>query len=69
MATRASVRIACGEGVCTVQVADDGSGPAGGEPALGAALLDRVTGGEWSLEPGAGGGAVAVARPGPTPAR
>ncbi len=69
MATRATVRIECGEGGCTVQVADDGSGPAGGEPGLGAALLDRVTGGEWSLEPGADGGAVAVARLGATPAR
>ena len=69
MATRVTVRVACGDGGCTVQVADDGSGPAGGEPGLGAALLDRVTGGEWSLERGADGGAVAVARLGAMPAR
>lgn len=32
-----------------VTVDDDGRGPADGAPALGSALLDRVTGGQWSL--------------------
>jgi len=32
-----------------VTVDDDGQGPTDGAPALGSALLDRVTGGHWSL--------------------
>lgn len=32
-----------------VTVDDDGRGPTDGAPALGSALLDRVTGGQWSL--------------------
>lgn len=62
MATRVGIRIECGDDQCTVRVVDDGAGPAGGVPGLGAALLDRVTDGDWSLAPGDGGGTVATAR-------
>ncbi|MBM3664608.1 MAG: hypothetical protein FJW92_02280 [Actinobacteria bacterium] len=57
-ATQAVVRITRSPDAWVVEVTDDGRGPAGGAPGLGTALLDDVTGGEWSLIDAAGGGAV-----------
>lgn len=49
-ATRIEVRIepAAG-GALRVTVTDNGSGPGGGRPALGSAVLDQATAGRWSL--------------------
>ena len=57
-AALARVHIAASGDGWVVEVADDGSGPAGGAPGLGSAMLDEITRGEWSLAEGAGGGAV-----------
>lgn len=57
-ATRAAVRIAREPGGWRIEVADDGSGPGGGMPGLGSAVLDELTGGTWSIAVGDGGGTV-----------
>ena len=56
-ATRAHVRVAAVPEGWSVEVDDDGIGPAGGAPGLGASVLDEVTGGAWSIAPGRDGGA------------
>lgn len=61
-ATGAQVLIAHRADGWLIQVSDDGTGPQGGAPGLGSAVLDELTGGEWSLAPGGDGGAVVSAR-------
>ena len=46
------------DGRTVVVVSDDGSGPGGGAPGLGSAIIAQATRGEWLLAPGDGGGAV-----------
>lgn len=57
-ATRAEVRITHAADGWHIEVADDGTGPAGGAPGLGSSVLDELTGGAWSLAPGGHGGTV-----------
>ena len=58
-ARHAQVEIATApDGRTVVVVTDDGSGPGGGAPGLGSAIIAQATGGEWLLAPGDGGGAV-----------
>ena len=48
-------------GSLRVSISDDGSGPDGGEPGLGASLLDEVAPGHWSLRSNpAGAGALLI---------
>ena len=46
------------DGRTVVVVTDDGSGPGGGAPGLGSAIIAQATRGEWMLTRSAGGGAV-----------
>ena len=58
-ARHAQVDIAMGhDGDAVVVVTDDGSGPGGGAPGLGSAIMAQVTRGDWTLAPADGGGAV-----------
>ena len=53
----ASVTLDDGRSLLRVVVDDDGSGPAGGGPGLGTAMLAGISGGRVRLEPGATSGA------------
>ena len=56
-ATAASVRIAAeGDGI-VVEIADNGSGPTGGGPGLGSAVLNEATASRWTIAAAADGGA------------
>jgi signal transduction histidine kinase len=57
-ATRATVSISHVHDGWRIEVADNGVGPAAGAPGLGSSVLDEITGGDWSLDAGPGGGAV-----------
>ncbi len=37
------------DGALLIEIEDDGTGPSGGAPGVGSALLDQAAGGEWSL--------------------
>ena len=46
------------DGTTVVMVTDDGSGPGGGAPGLGSAIMAQATRGEWTLAPVDNGGTV-----------
>jgi len=49
-ATHIALSIAQGlEGSVVVQLDDNGSGPGGGKPSVGSALLTQISGGSWTL--------------------
>jgi len=49
-ATHIALSIAQGlEGSVVVQLDDNGSGPGGGKPSVGSALLNQISGGSWTL--------------------
>ena len=56
-ARHALVEIVAGPDGTTVVVTDDGSGPGGGAPGLGTAIMAQATRGEWTLTPADDGGA------------
>lgn len=60
-ATRITVVIAALDGDIRVTVADNGSGPGGGDPGLGSDLLARATGGRHELTAVVDGGSVLTA--------
>lgn len=37
------------DGTCDVEITDNGTGPRGGKPGIGSALLQQSSGGDWSL--------------------
>ena len=61
-ATSASVRVTREGDAVTIEIEDDGTGPAGGPPGFGAAVLDDAADRDWSIEPAPGGGALVRAR-------
>lgn len=61
-ASRIAVRVTRdGDGVL-LEVADDGTGSAGGLPGMGSRILDEIAPGGWTLEPRPAGGAVLTVR-------
>ncbi|MGI9186873.1 MAG: sensor histidine kinase, partial [Gaiellales bacterium] len=55
-ATAANVQVTTVPDGVIVEIADNGSGPGGGMPGLGSAVLNEATGGDWTLGAGADGG-------------
>ena len=61
-ASTARIRISRDGFDVEIEVEDDGVGPRGGAPGMGAAVLNESTGGRWRLEQGTFGGAILRAR-------
>ena len=57
------------DGGTVLVVTDDGSGPGGGAPGLGSAIIAQATRGRWTLVAGDEGGAVVRAEVRPSPER
>jgi glucose-6-phosphate-specific signal transduction histidine kinase len=48
-ATRIDISVTIANGMCQVELTDNGCGPGSGRPGVGSALLHQSSGGDWTL--------------------